>query len=249
MGCVRKLEIFDKEADLVTFAARLWHEIVAESIAARGCMDVALSGGKTPVHAYKALARDGSFPWNDIRIFQVDERFVPQDHEASNYRMIRETLLDRVLIPETNVHPVNTGASSTNEAAKAYEEELTGYFRLDQGSFPRFDLIMLGLGEDGHTASLFPGSPSTTDTEHLVNAVMLGNVLHDRITLTIPVINNARNIVFLVEGRRKAAALSRVMEKKDPGLPASLIEPVDGRLFFLVDREAAGLLSTAGVKA
>jgi 6-phosphogluconolactonase len=237
-----KLIIFDEKAGIVSFVMRKWQEICAESLNKRGCMTVALSGGNTPVDIYKALALS-EFSWKDIQVFQVDERFVPRDGSDSNYRMIRETLLDAVSIPQQNIHFVDTGKPSADDAAKAYEQELVRFFRLQPGQFPRFDIIMLGLGEDGHTASLFPRSPLLDDVDHLVRAVILDSGLHDRITLTLQVINRARHIIFLIMGAHKALALKKIVEEKDVTLPAAMINPAGGELLFLSDREAVGLLA------
>jgi 6-phosphogluconolactonase len=241
MGDVGKVIVFDDKAGIVSFVTRKWQGICAESLHERGFMTAALSGGNTPVDIYRALARC-DFPWGNIQIFQADERFVPKDGKDSNYRMIRETLLDTISMPKENIHFVDTNVSSPDEAAKAYEKELAGFFRLQYGRFPRFDIIMLGLGEDGHTASLFPGSSLPDDTNHLAQAVMLDSKLHDRITLTLPVINHARHIIFLVQGAHKTFALKKIVEEKDTTLPAVRINPVDGELLFVADREAAGLL-------
>jgi 6-phosphogluconolactonase len=241
MGALGKVIVFDDKAGLVTFVTGKWQEICSESLDERDCMTAALSGGNTPVYIYKALARC-DLPWGDIQIFQVDERFVPKDSRSSNYRMIRENLLDVVSMPEKNIHVVDTSASSPDNAAKAYEQELAGFFRLQPGRFPRFDIIMLGLGEDGHTASLFPGSHLLDDTDRLALAVKLDYELHDRITLTVQVINHARHIIFLIQGAHKALALKKVVEKKDITLPAARINPVDGDLLFIADSEAAALL-------
>jgi 6-phosphogluconolactonase len=241
MGALGKVIIFDDKAGLVSFVTGKWQEICSESLDERECMTAALSGGNTPVDIYSALARC-DFPWGDIQIFQVDERFVPKDGKASNYRMVRETLLDVVSMPEKNIHIVDTSAPSPDDAAEAYEQELAGFFRLQPGGFPRFDIIMLGLGEDGHTGSLFPGSPLLDDTNRLAQAVILDSELHDRITLTMQVINHARHIIFLIQGAHKALALKKVVEEKDTTLPAARINPVDGELLFVADSEAAALL-------
>jgi 6-phosphogluconolactonase len=241
MGDVGKIIVFDDKAGLVSFVTRKWQGICAESLDERGCMTAALSGGNTPVDIYRAFARC-DLPWENIRIFQVDERFVPKDDRDSNYRMIRETLLDPLSMPKENIHVVDTSKPGPDDAAKAYEQELAGFFRLQPGEFPRFDIIMLGLGEDGHTASLFPGSPLPDDPNHLAQAVMLDSERHDRITLTFPVINHARHIIFLVRGAQKAFALKKIVEEKDTTLPAARINPVDGELLFVADSQAAGLL-------
>lgn len=240
----RRVTVFDDKKLLVAHIIDTWRKICAKCIAEQGYMTVALSGGRTPIEAYRALARNAQdLPWKKIHIFFVDERFVSLTHQDSNYAMIRETLLDALSMPNKNIHPVDTNVPEPDVAAQRYEEEMIRHFRLLPGEKPRFDLVVLGLGEDGHTASLFPGDQVLCETERLAMAVLLDTTLHDRITLAIPVINNARHVIFLVEGARKAVALRKVVEEQDMALPASLIEPIDGDLLFLADRDAAGLLS------
>ena len=226
------------------FAQSLWRETYAGSVAKRGRMDAALSGGRTPTRLYRSLARTtGATEWKNIHIFLVDERFVSLTDKDSNYRMIWENMLSAAPIIGNNVHSVPMGGRDPVEAAEAYEAELRSHFGLKTGEFPRFDLVMLGLGEDGHTASLFPGNPSSHETERLASPVVLDAARHNRITLTLPVINNSRCIIFLVLGAGKARALKATVEGKDMAFPASHVEPREGHLFFLADRGAAGLLS------
>jgi 6-phosphogluconolactonase len=241
---LRKAIVFHGREALITFIIEFWKKICVASIGERGQTSVALSGGRTPVDLYSRLAwEENSLPWEKIHIFLVDERFVPWTDRDSNYGMIRDTLLRFVSIPEGNVHPIGANLSGPDQAAEEYEKEIVRHFRLRQGELPRFDLVLLGLGEDGHTASLFPGSTALRDADHLAGTVRLDKRLHDRITLTLPVINNARHILFQVEGANKAEALKKVVEKQDPALPASLIDPAEAELLFLADKEAACLLS------
>jgi 6-phosphogluconolactonase len=229
---------------MADFIIAKWHEISSEAIRERGYFAVALSGGKTPVPLYRKLAKEQGeiMPWDKTHVFLVDERFVALTDSDSNYRMIRETLLDAVPIPSGNVHFVQTGLADPVEAAGRYGADLAGFFRLPKGIFPEFDLILLGLGEDGHTASLFPGSPTLNEKKRLVSAVILGGEMHNRITLTLPVLNNARNVFFCVTGKVKARVLRDVVEKRRASFPASLVSPERGRLLFLADAEAGGLL-------
>jgi 6-phosphogluconolactonase len=244
MDNVRKALVFDEKEALTAYIIEMWRRVCAASIAERGAMAVALSGGRTPVDLYRSLAQEGEgLSWEKTHIFLVDERFVPHDDGDSNFRMIKETLLTAVTVPKENIHPVDTSLPGPDEAAEAYEKEIIRHFRLGPGQGPRFDLILLGLGEDGHTASLFPRSTALQEKSRLVRAVRLGNKLHDRITLTLPAINNGRHIAFQIEGMHKAAILGKVVEAKDPAMPASLINPAEGDLLFLADRSAAGLLS------
>jgi 6-phosphogluconolactonase len=244
IGEIPKIIVFEGKKRLVDFAVRLWSEVCIEASHRDGLVNTALSGGHTPIDFYRALAaRKKAIEWEKVHIFLVDERFVLPAAADSNYHMIRETLLDNVPIPEGNVHPVRTVGVNPDEAAFRYEEELKRHFKLKEGQFPRFDLIVLGLGEDGHTASLFPGSPGLLEADRWAVAVKPDRAPHDRITLTLPVVNNGRCVAFLVTGSEKAEALKGAAEKKDPELPAAHVNPAEGSLFFLADRDAAGLLS------
>jgi 6-phosphogluconolactonase len=244
MDKAKETVVFDEKEALTAYIMAMWKRICAASIAERGQMTVALSGGRTPVDLYRSLAREEErLPWEKTHVFLVDERFVPLDDRDSNYRMIEGTLLKAATVPKENIHPVDTSLPGPEEAAEEYEKDITRHFGLGPGQFPRFDLVLLGLGEDGHTASLFPGSAVLREKKRPVKAVRLDNKLHDRITLTLPAINNARHIVFHVEGTHKAEMLGRVVEANDPDLSASLINPAEGKLLFLADRPAAGLLS------
>lgn len=239
----RRILVFGDERAMVDCLVKKWHEISRDALERRSFFAVALSGGKTPENFYKGLAEHRDMvPWDMTHIFFVDERFVPDTDDDSNFRMIRDTLLDSVSVPAKNVHSISTAWPQPDISAKKYEEELAGFFGLSSGELPEFDLIMLGIGKDGHTASLFPGSAALTETGRLASAVPLDQEKHDRITLTLPVINNARNILFLVTGKEKAAAVRDMIEKRDPQLPASLIIPGRGNLLILADSGAGMLL-------
>jgi 6-phosphogluconolactonase len=201
---------------------------------------VALSGGKTPVDFYKRLSRDKERPpWEKTHVFLADERFVPFESEESNYGMIKRNLLDPSGVNKENVHFLDAWEENAELSADKYARVIKDFFGLEQGGFPRFDLIMLGIGEDGHIASLFPGDPAVSEEKKLIVDVKPekagGN---ERISLTVPVINSAKNIVFLVTGPEKAAIAEKVLEGSASDLPASMIAPFDGRLFFLLDRES-----------
>jgi 6-phosphogluconolactonase len=202
---------------------------------------VCLSGGTTPRRLYEMLAAPpiaGKFPWRRVHWFWGDERVVPHDHPASNYRMVREALISRAPIPAENVHPVPTEGVSPQRAALAYETELKRFYgadRLDPAR-PLFDLTLLGMGEDGHTASLFPGHPALREQRRWAVAV-IGATPEPRVTLTGPVLDSSRDLVFLVSGESKRPILER-MRAGDPALPASRIRPV-GRLHLFADRAAA----------
>ncbi len=235
--------VFPDPEKMADYAMTEWERIASEAISQRGYFSVALSGGHTPIPLYRKLAAaSGTRRWDNTVIFMADERFVPATDAESNIRMVRETLLASVDIPVSNVHPVPTDLPDPAAAAKQYEKDLAVFFKVRTGGIPEFDLILLGLGTDGHTASLFPGTGALKEHHQLVAAVSPGGKL-DRITLTFPVINRARNILFLVTGREKAEALLGVAEKADTVFPASAVRPENGELFFLADAEAASLLS------
>lgn len=210
--------------------------LAAEAVAARGRFVVALSGGSTPRPTYGLLAGEplaDQADWPYVHVLWGDERCVPPNHPSSNYRMARETLLDEVSIPGENVHRVPCELSP-GEAAAAYQAELDEVL----GAEGRFDLTLLGMGIDGHTASLFPGTTALQERERDVVAVYVEKLDAWRVTLTLPIINAARHVLFLVGGSEKAPALARI--RAGEPLPAGLVQPRHGQLTWLVDRAAAG---------
>lgn len=242
-GNKAEVRVFSGSAEMAAFMLKQWRETAAGAITARGFFCAALSGGKTPVDFYQLLAglKDPAL-WDHTHIFLADERCVPQDNIDSNYHMLRTTFLDQTPIKDENVHPVAVEPSSAELSAARYEAELKSFFRLSRGTLPRFDLILLGIGEEGHTASLFPGTEAVREKERLTADVPLAGSRHDRITLTLPVINNSRNVIVLLRGENKAAIARRVIQVRDTSLPASLVSPGDGRLMFLLDEKAASEL-------
>ena len=239
----KEILIFKNSDQMVESAIKKWTEIADGAIKQRGLFTVALSGGSTPVTLYKELSGT-DLKWDNTHIFIVDERFVPFDHRDSNYRMIHETLLSNINIPEQNIHPVPTGKGSADESARSYERDLQSFFNVSFGGIPEFDLVVLGLGEDGHTASLFPGSTTLADNDHLVlSAASPDRSGHERITMTFPLINNSRNILFLVTGSNKAEVVKDVLENIDCTLPSANVKPIKGMLYFLLDSKAASLLT------
>jgi 6-phosphogluconolactonase len=219
--------------------------VVAAAVAAiraSGRFTIALSSGSTPKALYALLATEAyatRLDWPRIHVFWGDERCVAPDHPASNYRMAREVLLDHVPVPPANVHRIR-GEDEPAAAATAYERELRTTF----GSVARFDLILLGMGDNGHTASLFPGLTAVRDTTRWVTAEYVGEVSMWRVTLTPVVINAAAEVLFLVSGHEKAAMLHRVLDgpSAPDALPAQVVAPRDGRLTWLVDAAAAASL-------
>lgn len=207
-----------------------------------GIFAVCLSGGTTPQRLYERLAeppyRD-TFPWSRTHWFWGDERFVPHNDALSNYRMVREALLSRAPIPAINIHPIPTEGLSPEMAASAYEGELKTFYgaaHLDPGR-PLFDVNLLGLGADGHTASLFPGNPVLAERDKWVCAVV-GAKPEARITLTYPVLESSRHAVFLVAGDEKRAILKR-LRRNDDSLPAARLHPT-GTLWVFADKDANG---------
>ena len=233
-------------------AASRFQRLAADSIAVVGRFSLALSGGSTPRALYHLLSEQPlreAIDWPRVHLFWSDERFVPADHSDSNFRLAWEAFISKVPIPAANVHAVPTESGDPQAAAARYEETLRRFFASREGEAPRFDLVLLGLGADGHTASLFPGSPALDEHERLVVATHVAKLDAWRLTLTPPVLCGARHIVFLVSGSDKASALREVLEGPyDPHrLPAQLARPEKGDLTWLVDEAAASLLS-AGLK-
>ncbi len=216
----------------------------AEAVAARGRFAVALSGGRTPRRLYTLLADEPyrkAVPWERTHLFWGDERHVPPDDPQSNYRMVREALLSRIAIPEANVHRVLSELPEAAEAAGRYEIELRETFAAPFGQIPRFDLVYLGLGPEGHTASLFPGTTALEIRDRLVVATWVDKLEAFRITMTFPVFAEARAVLFLVEGGQKADILSLVRNPETAAeYPAGRIQPRDGELLWFADRAAAG---------
>ena len=209
---------------------------------------IALAGGSTPRRLYEILTTEefrSRIPWKHIHLFWGDERMVPRDHPQSNFRMVYESLLKHVPLPSQNIHPVQS-QSSPEEAAASYEKELREHFgRLGT---PSFNLILLGLGADGHTASLFPGAVALAQKQRLVVAHRSGVRGADRVTLTLPVLNNARRVFFLVSGENKASAL-KVALTGAGSLPAQQVSPRKGKLVWLVDAAATSRLEKFRVES
>jgi len=240
----KKVLIFDREDQMLKFMMEQWEDISKEGIGRRGCFTVGLSGGKTPIVFYQKLAEwDRKSSWERTQVFLVDERFVPPDDHDSNYKMLKETLFVKIPIPQENIHPIPTGKGSLEGSAREYEGEVRRFFKVSKGQYPAFDFILLGIGEDGHTASLFPGSKVLSESNHLTAAVVLDKTRHDRITLTLPVINHAEHVIFFVRGKNKAPVLKKIIGGDDASLPASMVQPRSGNLLFVIDREASSELS------
>jgi len=229
---------------LLEKGAEIFSRASKEGVARKGLFSVALSGGSTPRGMHRLLSREpyhSVVPWKGTHIFWVDERCVPRDHHDSNYGSARKDLLDSVPIPSEQVHPIPTGVSP-EEGARQYQKEITDFFDTSEVSPPAFDLIFLGIGMDGHTASLFPGQTPLTGSKKWVISVKGGTPFVNRITMTYPLLNLARQVVFTVSGRGKAGILKTIFEEKNARLPAQAIRPSGGGLLWLLDRDAASLL-------
>lgn len=235
--------VFDAMPEMAAFAVDQVEGIADEAIAERGRFTAALSGGATPVELYTRLGNEGRLRWDATHVFLVDERFVPLTDPQSNYRMIRRTLLETAAIPPANVHPYTISDAGPYQSAERYEQELFSFFGARAPAVPRFDLVLLGIGEEGHTASLFPGSPALQETRRLVVAIPPTETRMGRLTLTLPVINAGRRILFFVAGNSKTDAVKGVIEG-DTRLPASHVRADDGQLSFFCDKQAAALLSS-----
>jgi len=240
-----EVKIVPDNAALARAAAQEFHHVAEDAVRERGRFSVALSGGNTPRTVYSLLASEHrQLPWNSIHIFFGDERHVPPDDPESNFRMASESLLSKVPIPQSNVHRIRAELDA-EAASMQYEQELREFFHLVDHDWPRFDLIFLGLGDDGHTASLFPGSKALTDESSRVTANWVEKFQTFRITLTFPVLNHAAEVVFLVSGASKARILSEVLRPGVRKFPAQNVQPENGRLLWLVDQDAGSLLRFA----
>jgi 6-phosphogluconolactonase len=214
-----------------------------EAVKLRGRFAIALSGGHTPSKMYALWAQNEKYrtetPWDRVHMFWGDERYVPADDPLSNYRMTRETLLSHVPIPAANVHPAPTNLPTPQAAAIAYDAELRKFFGNEA---PEFDVALLGIGPEGHTASLFPGSPALDEKKLWVEAVTVQATPPNRLTFTLAVLNQSRNTYFLVAGDGKKAILDALRAEPDPAhsqYPAARIQPLDGRVLWFLDDPAS----------
>jgi 6-phosphogluconolactonase len=242
--------VFHDAGQMTTAAADVVLEQSSRAVASAGVFRIALSGGSTPGALYSMLAQDAKYrtlPWHRTEVFWGDERHVGPDHRDSNYRMALETLLTRVPVNPARVHRIRGEDADAVRVAMEYERTLHVVFGLPPGQWPRFDLVLLGVGADGHTASLFPGSTALLERERLVVAARIDKLDAFRITMTLPVFNHARHVLFLAAGPDKAAAVAASVDPPrgaEPA-PAALVRPTNGELTWMLDRQAARLLSSA----
>jgi len=246
----RRIEtiIFENFDEMARRILEIWRKRSGEALERGGRFSVALSGGSTPFPFYRLLAEEGrDLPWEHTHIFMVDERYVPPGHHDHNCTAIRE-VLKPLSLPEENLHAAPTDSLDPLDSAERYEADLREYFSLPRdgsrsGAFPRFDLMLLGMGADGHTASLFPGN---FELEELINWTAITSPLedrHQRLTLTFPVLNNARDIIFHIVGQSKDYVAQEVIERKSALYPASRVQPPEGTLRYFLDREASSMLA------
>jgi 6-phosphogluconolactonase len=231
--------------DWALWAADMFLERARECVRERGRFAVAVSGGSTPRPVHRLLAREpyrSVIPWARTHLFWVDERCVPETSAASNFGAAKEDFVDHIPIPASQIHPMPVEAAP-HQGARQYEEELREFFASEEKGFPVFDLIFLGIGQDGHMASLFPGHNALHESERWVVAVKGGHPNVSRLTMTLPVLNSANVLAFLVYGKGKASVMKAIFDESDNLLPVQRIQPTQGRMIWLVDKEASSFLS------
>ncbi|HEY1270969.1 MAG TPA: 6-phosphogluconolactonase [Terriglobales bacterium] len=252
MTCTLDVQIFPAPNELFAAAAEEFISRASDAVSRHGLFNVALSGGSTPRGLYVLLAGRlaDKVPWDKIRFFWGDERHVGPEDPESNYRMAHEAMLSKVKLNPANVFRVPAENPDAGQAAAEYEETLRRAFHSETGEAPGFDLILLGMGPDGHTASLFPGTEAVQEESRLVVANWVENFKSHRITLTVPVLNSATCVMFLVTGKDKAPALAAVFDESAPEdqYPAKKVRPRNGDLIWMVGRDAASDLPPAWLK-
>lgn len=240
-----EVRVYPTPETLVQETAHQFMQIAREAVNERGRFVAALSGGSTPKGLFQQLSEEPYrtlVPWAKTYFFWVDERHVPLTDETSNYRMTQEFLLSKVPIPKANVFPMTDGSQGVERAASAYEIKLGKFF--GAGSLPSFDLSLMGMGDDGHTASLFPGMPQVNELHKWVVGYFVDGARKERVSLTFPVLNASRNLLVLVEGQKKAERLKDVLDgtSEPPRFPVQYLRPAGGKLIFALDAAAASLL-------
>jgi len=239
---------FSTLEDLSWAAACAFEDLARLKFVAGKTFCAALSGGLTPRLLYQILAGRallGRIEWKNVQLFQVDERCVPPDHPDSNYRMIREALLDGGEIPPANFHRMQAEEADLEKAARDYAAELAGVLEPQDGLRPRLDIVFLGMGPDGHTASLFPGTAALEEQSLWVCPNRVERLGMSRLTMTLPLLNASAHVIFLVAGADKAETLRKVLEGPPGELPAQRIRPVDGSVSWFLDEASARKLSPA----
>ncbi len=236
-----KIHIVENKDELGLECAKAMVDIAKQSIVDKGMFTIALSGGSTPKLLYNALVKNfhKELDWSKVFFFWSDERYVPIDHEDSNAGMALTWLLNPLKIAPKNIYPVPTDISPPDKAAEIYQKTVLEHFKAEKYHIPEFDLVLLGLGDDGHTASLFPGTKALSEKNDIVKANWIDSKKVWRITFTYPLINHAKNVFMLTTGPDKAEMVSRILGKNEKSLPASLINPHHGELHWFLDNSAA----------
>jgi len=246
-----EVRILADGAAISRYVAQRLLEIATKAVSEKGSFDFVLSGGSTPKTLYSLLANDlalhAQLPWDKMHVFFGDERHVGPNDAQSNYHMASEAMISKAPLKPEQVFRIKGEYPEAAEGAKEYEQAIREHFELSDGQFPRFDLVLLGMGSEGHVASLFPGTKALHENRRIAVHNWVGKVLMDRITLTAPAINNAANIICMVTGAEKAPALAAVLEHvyEPEQLPAQLIQPTNGTLLWLADTAAGSMLTHA----
>jgi 6-phosphogluconolactonase len=246
----REIRVLNDGAAIAKRAAQEFVESAISAVREKGSFNVALAGGSTPKALYGLLVTDAALrsqvPWDKMHLFFGDERHVAPDHSDSNFRMATEAMISKSPLKPEQVTRIKGEYPATERAALEYEKALREYFKLKDGEYPRFDLLLVGMGSEGHTLSLFPGTKALHAEGRAVVRNWVGKLYTERITLTAPVASNAARILFMVTGADKALALKAVLEGpyEPEQLPAQLLQPKNGKLLWLVDTAAGGMLAT-----
>ena len=245
----REVQILPDAAAIARRAAERIIESAAAAVKERGVFTISLAGGSTPKTLYTLLATDPAFkskmPWDKTQFFFGDERHVPPDDSESNFRMANESMLSKLSLKPEQVLRIKAENEDAEKAAKEYEQTLRSSFKLSGGQLPRFDVLLLGMGEEGHTLSLFPGTKALHDNGRLVMSNWVGKFFTTRITTTAPVASNSALVIFMITKADKALALKAVLEGpyEPEQLPSQLIQPKNGKLLWLLDTTAASKLA------
>jgi 6-phosphogluconolactonase len=246
----REIRILNDGAAIAKRAAQEFVESATSAVREKGSFNVALAGGSTPKALYGLLVTDAALrsqvPWDKMHLFFGDERHVAPDHSDSNFRMATEAMISKSSLKPEQVTRIKGEYPATERAALEYEKALREYFKLKDGEYPRFDLLLVGMGSEGHTLSLFPGTKALHAEGRAVVRNWVGKLYTERITLTAPAASNAARILFMVTGADKALALKAVLEGpyEPEQLPAQLLQPKNGKLLWLVDTAAGSMLAT-----
>jgi len=248
-GVQPEIRVLADGAAIAKSAALVFVQAAASAVRDRGSFTVALAGGSTPKALYGLLAADSilrsQVPWDKMHLFFGDERHVGPEHPESNFRMATEAMISKAPLRADQVTRIKGEYEDTERAAREYEQGLRAHFKLKDGEYPRFDLLLAGMGNEGHTLSLFPGTKALHADGRIAVRNWVGKLYTERITITAPAANNAAQIIFMVTGADKALALKGVLEGpfEPDQLPAQLLQPINGKLLWLVDAAAGGMLS------